>query len=127
MADVEKIARYEAPKYLACYLDLLRFEFERRGIASQLVDLPDVSMLLELGVSRTTELSMISLGLSRTSAVALSEHVIDDELGTQQCLQWLRQRDLEALALPVLVQREIEALLQRRPESVATEAEDPER
>lgn len=125
MADVEKVARFEAPKYLACYLDLLRFEFGRRGIANQIVDLPDVSMLLELGVSRTTELSMIALGLSRTSAVALSEHVIDDELSTQQCLQWLRQRDLEALALPVLVQHEIEALLQRRPESAATETGDP--
>ena len=123
MADVEKIARFEAPKYLACYLDLLRYEFARRGITDQLVDLPDVAMLLELGVSRTTELSMIALGLSRTTAVALSEHVIDDELGTEQCLEWLRQRDLGALALPVLVQHEIEALLQRRRAPATTETD----
>ena len=115
MADVEKIARFEAPKYLACYLDLLRVDFERRGIEDQLIDLPDVAMLLELGVSRMTELSMISLGLSRTTAVALSEHIIDDELDKSDCLRWLRQRDIEALGLPVLVQLEIEALLERRP------------
>ena len=115
MADVEKIARFEAPKYLACYLDLLRFDFERRGIGDQLVDLPDVAMLLELGVSRTTELSMMILGLSRTTAVALSEHIIDDELGTAECLTWLGQRDIETLGLPVLVRREIEALMDRRP------------
>lgn len=115
LADVEKIARFEAPKYIACYLDLLRIEFGRRGIGDQLIDLPDVAMLLELGVSRTTELSMISLGLSRTTAVALSEHVIDDELDKNNCLRWLRQRDIGALGLPVLVQLEIEDLLERRP------------
>lgn len=61
---------------------------------------------------------MIALGLSRTTAVALSEHIIDDELATGACLAWLRQRDIEALGLPVLVQREIAALLQRRTETV---------
>lgn len=115
MADVEKIARFAAPKYLACYLDLLRLSFERRGIADQLTDMPDVAMLLELGVSRTTELSMISLGLSRTTAVALSEHIVDDELGADECLRWLRERGTAALGLPILVQREITQLLERRP------------
>ena len=115
MADVEKIARFEAPKYLACYLDLLKIDFGKRGIEDQLEDLPDVAMLLELGVSRTTELSMIALGLSRTTAIALSEHIIDDEFDKNDCIQWLRQRDIGALGLPVLVQQEIEALLERRP------------
>lgn len=114
MADVEKIARFEAPKYLACYLDLLKLDFENRGIEDQLLDMPDVAMLLELGVSRTTELSMISLGLSRTSAVALSDHIVDDELDAAGCVAWLSERDVEALGLPVLVQREIEQLLERR-------------
>ena len=123
MADVEKIARFEAPKYLACYLDLLKCDFERRGIEDQLIDLPDVAMLLELGVSRKTELSMMILGLSRTTAVALSEHIVDDELGTADCLTWLGQRDIEILGLPVLVQREIEALIDRRPNSADQGAE----
>ena len=41
-------------------------------------ELPDIAMLLELGVNRVTELSLMALGLSRSTAVALSEFIIAD-------------------------------------------------
>jgi hypothetical protein len=107
--DVEQIARFEAPKYLACYLDVLRLHLRQQGTPLvEIADLPDISLMLELGVSRPTEVSLMSLGLSRTSAIALSEFIIDDALTPAQCLQWLGARDLETLDLPVLVRREIE-------------------
>lgn len=112
--DIEQIARFEAPKYLACYLDVLRLHLQQRGtplVAA--TDLPDISLMLELGVSRPTEVSLMSLGLSRTSAIALSEFIIDDVLTPAQCLEWIRARDLETIDLPMLVRREIELIARR--------------
>lgn len=114
MTDVEQIARFEAPKYLSCYLDILRKHLTSIDRSDLLVGMPDVTMLLELGVSRTTELSLVVLGLSRTSAIALSEYIIPDELTPVQCLVWLQGRDLRTLNLPELVRLEIEELVERR-------------
>lgn len=114
MADVEQIARFEAPKYLSCYLDVLRAYLASIERTDLLEGLPDVTMLLELGVSRTTELSIVLLGLSRTTAIALSEYLVPDEMSPNECLAWLRERDLETLDLPALVRAEITALLARR-------------
>lgn len=112
MADVEQIARFEAPKYLSCYIDVLRFHYQRLGVADQMPMMPDVAMLLELGVSRTTELSLLSLGMSRSSAIALSEFIVGDELSRDECIAWLENRDLDQLSLPVLVIRDIRNALQ---------------
>lgn len=114
MADVEQIARFEAPRLLACYVDLLQLHLSASNMEERLVQLPDVAMLLELGVSRTTEVSMITLGLSRTTAIAVSEFIIEDDLGPTRCVEWLQAAELESLDLPELVRREIRALLIRR-------------
>lgn len=114
MGDVEQIARFEAPLYFACYIETLRevfpdmFSGEHEGHA-----FPDIAMMLELGVSRTTELSMMSLGLSRTTAVELSEHVMQDELAPEECIAWLQSMDLDGLGLPDLVVREIRDSISR--------------
>jgi hypothetical protein len=107
MTDVEQYARFQAPKYLACYLDILRYHVTSAGGEAGDEDFPDVSMMLELGVSRTTEVSLMALGLSRTSTVALSEYIVPDELTPSEALAWLRERDLATLPLPALVRREI--------------------
>jgi hypothetical protein len=111
MSDVEQIARFQAPKYLACYQDLLRAYAIQVG-SNAFDDLTfDISMMLELGVSRPTEVSLMALGLSRTTTIAISELIIDDDLEPAGALAWLRQQDLEALALPALVRREIQVRL----------------
>ncbi|HRE01051.1 MAG TPA: helicase-related protein, partial [Ilumatobacteraceae bacterium] len=113
MADVEQFARFEAPKYLACYIDVLRFHYERLGITEQMPPMPNVAMLLELGVSRTTELSLLSLGMSRSSAIGLSEFIVSDDLTRDECIAWLDSRDLEQLNLPTLVVKDIRSALGR--------------
>lgn len=111
MGDVEKYARFEAPKYLACYVDLLQLHFEEEGLTDDLPRLPDVAMLLELGVSRQTELSLMTLGLSRTVAIMLGEYISGDELTAAECVSWLQHADLEGMDLPELVRREAAAAL----------------
>lgn len=106
MTDVEKYARFEAPKYLGCYVDVLRYFLGDTG-QDAMAELPDIEMMLELGVSRKTELSLMTLGMSRTSAIALSEYIVADNLTPEECVDWIRQRDLTSLDVPELVRREI--------------------
>jgi hypothetical protein len=107
MQDVEQEARFRAPKYLACYSDVLRLHLERSGKVDQAVEMPEVSMMLELGVSRGTHVSLMTLGLSRTSAIAVGEYIVGDDLSREECLQWLGEQDLEQLDLPILVREEL--------------------
>lgn len=112
MGDVEKVARFEAPKYLACYLDLLHRELTERGLETD-TDGIDVEMMLELGVSRITDVSWMSLGLSRGSVLALSDLIVDDDLTPDDCRAWLLERDVDMLNFAVLVLREIRGLKER--------------
>ncbi len=111
MQDVEQEARFRVPKYLACYEDVLTFHLRCAGREDEAAVMPDVSMMLELGVSRDTHVSLMALGLSRTSAIAVAEYIVDDELSREQCLTWLAEQDLRQLALPLLVRDEIERLI----------------
>lgn len=113
MNDVEQIARFQAPKYLACYQDLLRlYAASLGGPLPDHLDL-DVSMMLELGVSRITEVSLMSLGLSRTTTTALATLIIEDTMTPLEALTWLEAQDLDSLDLPSLVRREIRSALER--------------
>ncbi len=111
MSDVEQIARFQAPKYLACYQDLLRAYADHVGSTAFDGLAFDVSMMLELGVSRPTEVSLMALGLSRTTTIAVSELIIEDDLKPADALDWLRQQDVESLALPALARRELQVKL----------------
>jgi hypothetical protein len=112
MDDVENVARFLAPKYLACYRDVLSHHLATIGrgdLAASVLD--DIEMLLELGVSTRTELSLLELGLSRTSAVELFAYMADDALMPEQCRAWLADQDLSRLGLPELIRREVEGAL----------------
>jgi hypothetical protein len=114
MQDVEEFARFQGPKYLACYVDLLRTYFQ--GIdRGELVDrLLELNILLEFGVSQDTQLSLIGLGLSRSSAIAISEFIADDSLQEAGCLAWLEENDWMAKDMPELVKREIAEVVLRK-------------
>ncbi|MHB8190666.1 MAG: DEAD/DEAH box helicase [Ferrimicrobium sp.] len=112
MRDVEQVARFQAPKYLACYSDVLALHFRQLGREIP-PDLPDISMMLELGVSRVSELSLILLGLSRTSAVALSEFIVADDLTRGEAILWVREHRDVLEELPAVVRHEVEAVLRR--------------
>ncbi|HEX6666529.1 MAG TPA: DEAD/DEAH box helicase [Solirubrobacterales bacterium] len=111
MDDVEQIARFEAPKYLACYLDVLTLHLGQTGKSELADEMPDLTMMLELGVSRQTELSLMALGLSRTTAVALSELITADDLDREGVLAWLSEQKLAELDLASLIKLEISTIL----------------
>lgn len=62
-------------------------------------------------MSLKTQLSLLGLGMTRSSAVLLSEFIPADDWSTSDCLSWLRDNDLDSLDLPVLIRADIEAAL----------------
>jgi hypothetical protein len=112
MSDVEEVARFQAPKYLSCYIDVLREYLQSIDRVDLLPADLDVNVLLEFGVPGGTQLSLMGLGLSRISALALAEIIAADALTEPECLVWLRNNAWEQRDLPELVKREIRFALQ---------------
>lgn len=113
MSEVEQIARFEAPRGLSCYCDVLRQhlrEIQREDLIEQL---PQFNVFLELGVSQQTQISLIGIGLSRTSTIAVSEFITSDSLTEPQVLRWLVENEQlwSNFTLPGLVKKEIERVL----------------
>ena len=52
----------------------------------------DIGVALEFGVSSVTLMSLMELGLSRMSAVALYEKIVSENLDKEGCLAWIRER-----------------------------------
>lgn len=111
MQDVEEFARFQGPKYLACYVDILRVHLDNIGRQELVGRLLDLNILLEFGVSQATQLSLIGLGLSRSSAIALSELIAGDSLHEVECLDWLQENDWMTKDMPELVKQEVAAVL----------------
>lgn len=110
MRDIESIARFHAPKYLACYSDLLALHASALGLEP--TDRPDYAMMLELGVSRASEVVLMSMGLSRTATVAIAQYIGVDSWSRAEALGWLARQNLHGLGIPVLIQKEIAAVLE---------------
>jgi hypothetical protein len=112
MKDVEEIARFQAPKYLSCYIDVLKQHLGAINRSDLISADLDINVLLEFGVPGGTQLSLMGLGLSRTSALALAEFIAADQLNEQECVRWLRENDWREFDLPALVKREIDLSLE---------------
>ncbi|MFV4912837.1 helicase-related protein [Microbacterium lacticum] len=110
MRDIESIARFHAPKYLACYSDLLAHYADELGVEP--TDRPDYAMMLELGVSRASEVVLMSMGLSRTATVTIAEHIGVDSWSTAEAVVWLASQNFDGLGVPVLIQKEIATVLE---------------
>ena len=105
MRDIEEFARFKFAKYSSCYIDILKYFLEDKGCTDLAKDLPKLNIWLEFGASQQTQISLMSLGLSRTAAIALSELIVHDNYDTDQCLEWLSTVNLESLELsPIIIQ-----------------------
>jgi superfamily II DNA/RNA helicase len=109
MELVEQIARFRAPKYLSAYIDVLNLHLRERGREDLIDHGLDIGTQLEFGVSSQTLLSLMELGLSRMSAVALYEKIARDDLSKEDCLAWVAEREsqFEGMDIPAIILREI--------------------
>ena len=109
MSDIETVVRFQSAKYLACYNDVLATYAAQQG-ATDAIPTFDVTMMLELGVARPSQIALMSAGLSRTATLAIS-HLIESEVWTsQEALAWLRNTNFSAVEIPTALKREIAQL-----------------
>ena len=114
MSDIEEYARFKIPKFLRAFLDVLNFHAQQAGLAKGICELPNLELWLELGVSVRTQLSLMELGMSRTSAIEIFDLMMDDNLSKAEALSWLREANVTVLEnLPQLVKNEITRVISR--------------
>lgn len=108
MNMVEETARFKAPKYISAYMDVLRLFLTEAGREDLIDEDFDIGIALEFGVSSITLLSLMELGLSRMSAVALYEKIARDDLDKVGCLAWINEHgpNFAGMDLPNLIVRE---------------------
>ncbi|MDM1329698.1 DEAD/DEAH box helicase [Acinetobacter indicus] len=86
---IERIARFNAPKYIGCYNDVLNIYLRDNNRFDLIKDHSDFYSFLEMGVSNQTQLSLIALGLSRSSALRLSRIIDAPNCSKREILIWL--------------------------------------
>lgn len=118
LADIEDIARFHAPRLLACYSDVLSIYLREIGEHELAENLPDLTLPLEFGVRGTAQLTFMALGLSRSAALSLATAMakaltdVDDpethppEFSESAVKTWFLATNLAQLEMPKLVVRE---------------------
>ena len=106
---VENIARFAAPRYLSAYEDVLNHYLKEIGKEELVENELNIGTALEFGVSTQTLVSLMSIGLSRMTAVAINEAIANSKLDTDEAFQWLdgNYENLEALGIASLMIEEI--------------------
>lgn len=107
MEDVEDIARFEAPKFLSCYADVVRAAAARLGVTGYQETL-DIDMMLELGVPSVSGMSLIAIGLSRATAMAVVVFLPSRDMSPDECSSWLLGASAEDLDVPRFAVREVQ-------------------
>lgn len=110
MAEIEDFARFRFVKESSCYIDILRYFLTQKEEFELLENIPDLSLWLEFGVHEETQISFLSIGLSRQTAISLSELIPNSELSKKAAIKWLTETDIESLDLSPIILDEINTI-----------------
>lgn len=111
MDDVEQDLRFRYVKYTSCYIDLLREALERTENGSLIDKIPNIAIFLELGASSKTMVSLIGVGLSRTTAAILTSKNANKDMDRDQAHEWITRQNLEEMGINNICIREINKVL----------------
>lgn len=109
--EIETSLRFRYVKYTRCYIDLLKLALERTDNSTYIESIPPIYLFLELGACSKTMMSLIGLGISRTSASILSERAPRTDMERQQAARWIRSIDFSKMDFPKSVVKEVESML----------------
>jgi superfamily II DNA/RNA helicase len=114
--DIEHDIRYRYAKNFRAYNDVLAIALVDRGHADEAEHLPPFHLFLESGGSSPVFLALVSLGLSRTSALLLRNRIVFSQTVTpEHCLKSLKRIHPRLLNLPPFCLREVETITGRMP------------
>lgn len=110
MRDVENVIRFAFARDANCFIDLLKFKLEGTIKADLIAKIPPLNLWIELGLYQKTQISFVSIGLSRNSAIELAQKTQNISMTKVECINWLKE-NLEELKLSPLIIDEIKSVL----------------
>jgi DEAD/DEAH box helicase len=106
--EIEEEVRYLYVKYTSIYIQVLARILIEKGHAQRAETLLPLHMFLEFGASERVLINLMSLGLSRTSAILLRRTVsLDPNMTLQECKNYLDAVNLSRIAIPAICRAEI--------------------
>lgn len=111
MREIEEFARFRFLKYTACYLDVLKYYFESTNNSAAIKQIPHISLWLEFGASKTTQISLMSMGFTRTAALELSDLMVSDDYDKAKCINWFNKNDVRSMDISPTILQEVERVL----------------
>jgi hypothetical protein len=105
MDNVENFARFRFAKDSSCYIDVLRYFLRENERSDLLSRIPELNLWLEFGVSQKTHLSLLSLGLTRSTVTEISQYIPASQMNKEEAINWLRAFDYNAIELsPIMIE-----------------------
>lgn len=106
--EIEEVLRYRYVKYTHLYLQVLAVVLIEKGRSDAAEKLLPIHLFLEFGASDKVLVNLMSLGLSRTSAILLKRAVsLNSEWTIQECKRYLDAINLTRIAIPAICKAEI--------------------
>jgi len=106
--DLESELRYKYVKYMRIYYDVLKAILVERGMLQEAEGLLPIHLFLEYGAASETLINLMSLGLSRTSALLFNSYLrLRDNLALSECQAYVDSVNLERSNLPAICKAEI--------------------
>jgi hypothetical protein len=113
--DLESELRYKYVKYTRIYHDVLRAILLERGMASEVETLLPIHLFLEYGAANQTLINLMSIGLSRTSALLFKSYLsLRDNLNVAECQDRVNSVNVERSNLPPICLAEVRRLRRTR-------------
>lgn len=106
--EIEDDIRYLYVKYTGIYIQVLAQILIEKGHTQRAEMLLPIHMFLEFGASERVLINLMSLGLSRTSAILLKRTIsLDPNMTLQECKNYLDAVNLSRIAIPAICRAEI--------------------
>lgn len=111
MREIEEFARFKFLKYATCYLDVLKYYFESTNNTAAIKQIPQISLWLEFGASKSTQISLMSMGFTRTAALELSDLIVSDDYDKAKCINWFKMNDVHSMDISPTILQEVDRVL----------------
>lgn len=109
-SDINDKIGYEYQKYLKCYIDILFYYYDESGYDSSTI-CENLPMYIEFGTYKTNVLILQSIGLSRSTAIAINPLVRGTFSDEMDCLKWIKMN-------MVLIRNNISSVLFKEVEKI---------
>lgn len=111
MKEIEEFARFRFLKYTTCYLDILKYYFESINNPIAIKQIPPIRLWLEFGASKTTQISLMSMGFTRTAALELSDLMVSNDYDKVKCINWFNTNDVHSMDISPTILQEVDKIL----------------